>query len=62
MVKTFEKVNDVKINYTIAPRRKGDLACYYADPTKAKTEIGWVAKKGLDDMCRDSWNFMKKLE
>lgn len=61
IVRTFEKVNNVKINYKIAPRRPGDLAMYYADPSKAKKELGWEAKRGIEEMCRDSWNFIKNL-
>lgn len=59
MVKTFEKVNNVKVPYKIAPRRAGDLATVYADPTKAERELGWKTKKTLEDMCRDSWNYIK---
>ena len=59
IVNTFEKVNNVKINYKIAPRREGDLAIYYADPTKAERELGWKAERGIEEMCRDSWNFIK---
>lgn len=59
IVNTFERVNNVKVNYKIAPRRPGDLAMYYADPTKAKKELGWEAKRGIEEMCRDSWNFVK---
>lgn len=61
MVKTFEKVNNVKIKYKMTPRRAGDLACYYADPTKAKKELDWEAERGIEEMCRDSWNFIKNL-
>jgi len=60
IVNTFEKVNNTKINYKIAPRRKGDLGMYYADPTKAKDELGFEAKRGIEEMCYDSWNFVKK--
>lgn len=59
LVTTFERINNIKINYKIADRRPGDLAEYYADPTKAKEELGWVTEKTLEDMCRDSWNFEK---
>lgn len=59
MVKTFEKVNNIKLSYKIAPRRAGDLPEFYANPTKAKEELGWTATKTLEDMCRDSWNFAK---
>ena len=60
MVKGFEKVTGKKVSYKIAPRRQGDIAICYADPTKAKEELGWVAEKNLDDMCRDSWNYINK--
>ena len=59
LVTTFEKVNNIKINYKIADRRPGDLAEYFADPSKAKEELGWKTEKTLEDMCRDSWNFEK---
>lgn len=59
IVKTFEKVNSVKIPYSIAPRRSGDLDIYYANSRKAKEELGWTATKTLEDMCRDCWNFIK---
>ncbi len=62
MVKAFEKANNIKIPYKIAPRRAGDIATCYSDPTKAKEELGFVAKKSLEDMCKDSWNFQSKLK
>ena len=62
MVNTFEKVNNIKVPYKIVPRRAGDLAEMYADPTKAEEELGWVAKMNLEDMCRDSWNFAQKVK
>ena len=58
LVKTFEKVNNIEVKYKIAPRRAGDIAMCYADPGKAKLELGWTAKKGIEDMCRDAWNFI----
>ena len=60
IVKAFERVNNIKIPYVIKPRRAGDIATCYADPTRAKEQLGWVAEKTLDDMCRDTWNFAKK--
>lgn len=60
MIHAFEEVNGIKINYRIAPRRPGDVAECYSDPTKAKEEIGFIAKKTLQDMCKDAWNFEKK--
>jgi len=60
MVHAFSRVNDVPVPYVIAPRRPGDLATVYADPTKAKEGLGWEAKRDLEDMCRDSWNWQRK--
>ena len=58
LVKTFERVNNIEVKYRITGRRPGDIAVCYADPTKAKTELGWVAEKGIEDMCKDAWNFI----
>ena len=59
IINTFEKVNNVKVNYKIVNRRPGDIAACYSDPTKAKEELGFVATKTLEDMCRDLWNYEK---
>ncbi|MBO6046718.1 MAG: UDP-glucose 4-epimerase GalE [Erysipelotrichaceae bacterium] len=59
VVHAFEKANDLTIPYSIKPRRDGDIAQCYADPTKAKEELGWVAEKTLEDMCRDAYAFIK---
>lgn len=58
LVNSFERVNNIKINYKIVGRRPGDIDCCYADSTKAEKELGWVAKKNIDDICRDTWNFI----
>lgn len=50
VVKAFEKASGIKINYRIAPRRAGDVACCYADATKAKEVLGWQAQYDIDDM------------
>ena len=60
IVKAFEDSNNIKVKYEITARRPGDIAECYADPTKAKEELGWTANKTLDEMCKDSWNFTKK--
>ncbi len=60
MVKAFSKACGKDVAYEIAPRRPGDIAQCYADPKKAKEELGFEAKKNLDDMCRDSWNWQSK--
>ena len=59
IVNAFMKVNDIEIPYDIKPRRAGDVAECYADPTKAKEGLHWTAKYGIEDMCRDSWNWQK---
>ena len=58
LVKAFEEANGIKIPYEIVGRRL-DIAECYADPSKAKRELGWVAKRGILQMCRDAWNFEK---
>lgn len=60
IVKAFEKVNGVPVPYQIGPRRAGDVAACYAEPTKAAELLGWHAEKTLEDMCRDSWNYQVK--
>ena len=60
MVKAFEKATGKNVPYKIAPRRAGDIASCYADPKKAKEELGWTAAKTLEDMCKDSWNYIVK--
>lgn len=60
IVHAFERVNGIKIPYVIAPRRAGDLPEFFADATKAERVLGWKATKTIDDMCRDSWNFIVK--
>ena len=59
VVKAFEKANGVPVKYSIKPRRPGDIATCYCDPTKAKDELGWEAQYGIEEMCRDSWNWQK---
>ena len=57
MVKAFERANGLRLPYTIAPRRPGDIAVCYADPAKSEELLGWRAEKTLEDMCRDSWRW-----
>ena len=57
IVKAFENATGVEIKYKIVERRPGDIATCYADPSKAKNDLGWEAKKGIEDMCKDSWRF-----
>jgi UDP-glucose 4-epimerase len=57
LVETFQKVNGVKVPYEIVGRRPGDIAECYADASKAKEELGWTAKRGIREMCRDAWRW-----
>lgn len=58
MVRAFEKATGKDVPYKIAPRRSGDIATCFADPKKAREELGWEATRTLEDMCRDSWNYI----
>lgn len=57
LVEAFKKVNHIDIPYSIKPRRAGDIATCYSDPAKAEKELGWKAQYGLEEMCRDAWNW-----
>nr|MBF0221872.1 UDP-glucose 4-epimerase GalE [Desulfobulbaceae bacterium] len=60
MVKGFEKASGNKVPYKIVPRRPGDIAICYADPLKAKQEIGWQATRGIEEMCEDAWRWQSE--
>ena len=60
IVHAYEKATGLKINYKIVDRRPGDIDECYADPTKAREILGWTAKRGIEEMCRDSANWQKK--
>lgn len=60
IVRAFEEASGLTVPYSIQPRRAGDIAASYADPRKAKEELGWEAEYDLDRMCQDSWRFAKK--
>ncbi len=60
LVKTFERVNGVKVPYVIAPRRAGDIGTCYSNPAKAKNLLGWEAEFTLEDMCRDTWRWQSQ--
>ena len=59
LIKTFEKVNNVKVPYSFTKKRKGDSACTVADNTLLKSVLGWYPKRTLEEMCRDGWNWRK---
>lgn len=60
LIQAFEKVTGQAIPYRIAPRRSGDVAVCYADPSKADKELGWRAERGLEEMLRDAWRWQEK--
>jgi UDP-glucose 4-epimerase len=61
VIHAFEKVNGVKLNYVIGPRRTGDVIKTWADTTKINQVLGWHAQYSLEDSMRDSWNWQKSL-
>lgn len=61
LVTAFERVNEIKIPYRITPRRAGDIAVCYAETKKAERELGWKARRTVEEMCRDAWRFEKGL-
>tara|TARA_B100000989_G_scaffold284151_1_gene250686 strand:- start:418 stop:1428 length:1011 start_codon:yes stop_codon:yes gene_type:complete len=62
LIKTFEKVNGIKIPYEFSQRRPGDLQEYYADIGKASEILNWTASRSLSDMCFSSWKFQELLK
>ena len=60
VVKAFEKASGKKIPYVIGPRRDGDIATCYSDPSKALKELGWKAERGIEEMCEDSWRWQSQ--
>ncbi len=62
VINAFEKANGIKIKYEIAPRRPGDIATCYSDPSKAARLLHWRAEKDLIDMCRDAWRWQQAAE
>ncbi|MCL2212275.1 MAG: UDP-glucose 4-epimerase GalE [Oscillospiraceae bacterium] len=60
MIEAFGRVNNVNIPYQIASRRQGDAAECWSEPRKAERELGWKAQLGLEQMCRDAWEFVQK--
>lgn len=61
LIKAFEKVSGVTLNYDLGPRRAGDVIKVYADNTKAKTELGWDPKYSIEDMMRTAWSWEQAL-
>jgi len=61
MIQAFEKVNHLKLNYQLMPRRDGDIEKIYADTTKVNTILGWTSMLSTEDACKDAWNWEQKL-
>lgn len=59
VVKNFEQAAGIRIPYVMEPRRSGDIAQVYCDPSKAFYELGWKAEYGIAEMCRDAWNWQR---
>ena len=59
LIHAFEQATGVKVNYAIGDRRDGDIPCCWADASKAERLLDWKTEKSLEEMCRDSWNFVK---
>lgn len=62
LVNAFEEANNIKVSYEIVDRRPGDIAECYADASKAKKELGWIAKRGIVEMCKNAWIFEKNYK
>jgi len=60
MIKAFEKASGKEVPYCIAPRRPGDIASCYADPSYAKETLGWQATRDIEQICRDAWRWQEK--
>jgi len=58
-VSAFEQASGKKVPHRIVARRPGDIGVCYADPAKAKSELGWTAKRGIEEMCQDSWRWQE---
>ncbi|MBV7380067.1 UDP-glucose 4-epimerase GalE [Maritimibacter dapengensis] len=61
MLRSYEKACGETLPFKIAPRRPGDIDCFYADPASARDYLGFEAQRGLDDMCQTSWNWVSRL-
>ena len=61
LVKAFEKVNHLKLNYRIAPRRPGDVTAIWADPAKANEKLGWKAERSIEETLESAWAWEKHI-
>ena len=61
LINSFEKVNNLKLNWKFAPRRSGDVVAIWADPTLAEKELGWKAERSVDDTLKAAWEWEKHI-
>lgn len=61
MIHAFEKANDIKLNYKLAPKREGDIEKIYADTSNFESNIGWKAELAIENACKDAWNWEKNV-
>jgi len=62
IINTFKKVNNIDVNYKITDRRPGDIDVCFADPSYAKEKLNWEANLGIEEMCKDAYNFVKNFK
>ena len=62
LVNTFKNVNNIEVKYEIVGRRPGDIDACYADPSYAKEKLDWEANLGIEDMCKDAYNYVKNVK
>jgi UDP-glucose 4-epimerase len=61
LVQTFERVNGIRVPWAFGPRREGDIPVCYADASLARRALGWQARRGIEEMCRDAWRWQQTL-
>jgi UDP-glucose 4-epimerase len=59
LIRAFERASGREVPYEVVPRRPGDIAASYADPSAAQDQLGWRAERSVDDMCADTWRWQQ---
>lgn len=62
VIRSFEKVTGIRVNYRFAARREGDIEQIWADPSRAEQVLGWKAKRSLDEMTLSAWHWQQSLK
>lgn len=60
IVNAFVSVTGVNLNWEVGPRRPGDIPSSFTNPVRAREELGWIAERGIDDICRDAWRWQQQ--